>query len=238
MQAGQRFTGTHHRRHEMLHAATYVADRHSLYAVTKRRKRWRPGQSHVWGKAGSKHTEARTRARQRTGQRPRRRRANSSRRFDDGSFALARAALRRLSRIIGAWSSSFPTTRARWRTYGRTNSCSRFASSSRSTPSSRRRSSIPLAARSFPEEDMLDEAQVEHDSAKLLIADLMEARSGDRFRDAKISVLREQIKHHVGEEEMPGTGIMAQARAHGVDRPTSRGDSRKESRPCRGALQS
>ena len=64
---------------------------------------------------------------------------------------------------------------------------------------------------------MLDEAQVEHDSAKLLIADLMDARSGDRFRDAKISVLREQIKHHVGEEDMPGAGIMAQARAHGVD---------------------
>ena len=75
----------------------------------------------------------------------------------------------------------------------------------------------PACREKFPEEDMLDEAQVEHDSAKLLIADLMEARSGDRFRDAKVSVLREQVKHHVGEEEMPGTGIIAQARAHGVD---------------------
>lgn len=75
----------------------------------------------------------------------------------------------------------------------------------------------PACREKFPEEDMLDEAQVEHDSAKLLIADLMEARSGDRFRDAKVSVLREQVKHHVGEEEMPGTGIIAQGRAHGVD---------------------
>ena len=75
----------------------------------------------------------------------------------------------------------------------------------------------PACREKLAEEDRLDEAQVEHDSAKLLIADLMEARSGDRFRDAKISVLREQIKHHVGEEEMPGAGIMAQARAHGVD---------------------
>jgi len=75
----------------------------------------------------------------------------------------------------------------------------------------------PACREKLPEGDMLDEAQVEHDSAKLLIADLMEARSGDRFRDAKVSVLREQVKHHVGEEEMPGTGIMAQARVHEVD---------------------
>jgi len=75
----------------------------------------------------------------------------------------------------------------------------------------------PACREKLPEGDMLDEAQVEHDSAKLLIADLMEARSGDRFRDAKVSVLREQVKHHVGEEEMPGTGIMAQARAHELD---------------------
>jgi hemerythrin superfamily protein len=75
----------------------------------------------------------------------------------------------------------------------------------------------PACREKLPEEDVLDEAQVEHDSAKLLIADLMEARSGDRFRDAKVSVLYEQVKHHVGEEEMPTTGIMAQARAHEVD---------------------
>jgi len=75
----------------------------------------------------------------------------------------------------------------------------------------------PACREKLAEDGMLDEAQVEHDSAKLLISDLMEARSGDRFRDAKVSVLREQIKHHVGEEEKPGTGIMAQARAHGVD---------------------
>jgi len=75
----------------------------------------------------------------------------------------------------------------------------------------------PACRDKLPDEAMLDEAQVEHDSAKLLIADLMDARSSDRFRDAKVSVLREQVKHHVGEEEMPGTGIMAQARAHELD---------------------
>jgi hypothetical protein len=75
-----------------------------------------------------------------------------------------------------------------------------------------------VACRSgLSEEDLLDEAQVEHDSAKLLIVDLMEASAGDRFRDAKVWLLSEQIKHHVGEEEKPDDGIFAQARAHGLD---------------------
>jgi hemerythrin superfamily protein len=52
------------------------------------------------------------------------------------------------------------------------------------------------------EEDMLKEAYVEHDSAKLLIAEI-EAGSGqsDDYFDAKVQVLSEQIEHHVEEEE-------------------------------------
>jgi hemerythrin superfamily protein len=52
------------------------------------------------------------------------------------------------------------------------------------------------------EEDLLKEAYVEHDAAKLLMAEI-EAGSGktDDFFDAKVQVLSEQIKHHVEEEE-------------------------------------
>ena len=52
------------------------------------------------------------------------------------------------------------------------------------------------------EEDLLKEAYVEHDAAKLLIAEI-EAGSGesDEFFDAKVQVLSEQIDHHVEEEE-------------------------------------
>jgi hemerythrin superfamily protein len=52
------------------------------------------------------------------------------------------------------------------------------------------------------EEDMLKEAYVEHDAAKLLIAEI-EAANGqsDDFFDAKVQVLSEQIEHHVEEEE-------------------------------------
>jgi hemerythrin superfamily protein len=52
------------------------------------------------------------------------------------------------------------------------------------------------------EEDLLKEAYVEHDAAKLLVAEI-EAGNGqsDDFFDAKVQVLSEQIDHHVKEEE-------------------------------------
>jgi hemerythrin superfamily protein len=52
------------------------------------------------------------------------------------------------------------------------------------------------------DEDLLKEAYVEHDAAKLLIAEI-EAGTGesDDFFDAKVQVLSEQIEHHVKEEE-------------------------------------
>ena len=64
---------------------------------------------------------------------------------------------------------------------------------------------------------MLDEAHVEHDGAKVLIAELMDGSSKDEFYDAKVKVLSEQIKHHVREEERRGDGIFAQARETDVD---------------------
>ena len=67
------------------------------------------------------------------------------------------------------------------------------------------------------EDDLLDEAQVEHDTAKVLIADLMGQSPGEPFFDAKVTVLSEYIKHHVGEEEKTGDGIFAKAKAAQVD---------------------
>ena len=69
------------------------------------------------------------------------------------------------------------------------------------------------------EDDVMDEAQVEHDSAKMLIADLLDADPEEQFTDAKVAVLAEKIKHHAEEEE-PAQGIIAQAqaKAHGRQR--------------------
>jgi hypothetical protein len=66
-------------------------------------------------------------------------------------------------------------------------------------------------------EHTLDEAQVEHDGAKMLINDLLEAHSDSDYFDAKVSVLKEMIKHHVEEEEDPSEGVLAQARQHQID---------------------
>lgn len=61
------------------------------------------------------------------------------------------------------------------------------------------------------EDDMLDEAYVEHDGAKKLIAEIEAMKPSDDYYDAKVKVLGEYIKHHVKEEEQPG-GIFAQAK--------------------------
>lgn len=65
--------------------------------------------------------------------------------------------------------------------------------------------------------EALDEAQVEHDGAKVMIGELMEGSPEDEFYDAKLGVLAEYIKHHVNEEEKPQDGIFAKAREAGLD---------------------
>lgn len=67
------------------------------------------------------------------------------------------------------------------------------------------------------EDDTLDEAYVEHDGAKLLVNDIEAGSPDDDFYDAKVTVLSEEIKHHVHEEEMPSKGMFAQCRRTDVD---------------------
>jgi hypothetical protein len=67
------------------------------------------------------------------------------------------------------------------------------------------------------EEDLLNEAYVEHDGAKVMIAELLGSDPSHEFYDAKVKVLAEEIKHHVKEEEKPGEGIFAQARKAEMD---------------------
>jgi hypothetical protein len=61
------------------------------------------------------------------------------------------------------------------------------------------------------EDDLLDEAYVEHDGAKKLIAEIEAMQPSEEFYDAKVKVLGEYITHHVKEEEQPG-GLFAQAK--------------------------
>jgi len=67
------------------------------------------------------------------------------------------------------------------------------------------------------EEDDLKEAYVEHDGAKVLIAEIDAGGPDDDYYDAKVKVLSEEIEHHVKEEEARMEGIFAQARKAGLD---------------------
>ena len=75
------------------------------------------------------------------------------------------------------------------------------------------------AADDKSESEKLDEAQVEHDSAKILINEILRGEPDDEFWKAKVCVLKDQIQHHVEEEENPGDGVMAKAEENGIDTP-------------------
>ena len=67
------------------------------------------------------------------------------------------------------------------------------------------------------EEDLLKESYVEHDAAKLLIAEIEAGGPDDEYYDSKVKVLSEQIEHHVQEEEKRMEGLFSQARKAGLD---------------------
>ena len=67
------------------------------------------------------------------------------------------------------------------------------------------------------DEDLLKESYVEHDGAKVLIAEILGGGASDEFYDAKVKVLQEEIEHHVEEEERRMEGLFAQARKAGLD---------------------
>lgn len=72
------------------------------------------------------------------------------------------------------------------------------------------------AVKDAVDDDIREEAYVEHDGAKALIAEVLAGSPEEEFFDAKVKVLSEMIKHHVKEEEQPG-GMFAQARKGDVE---------------------
>ena len=59
----------------------------------------------------------------------------------------------------------------------------------------------PAAREALEEQDLLDEAKVEHGGVKELVGELENMSPGDELYDAKVTVLAEYVKHHVKEEE-------------------------------------
>ena len=59
----------------------------------------------------------------------------------------------------------------------------------------------PQARKATKDDDLIDEAVVEHATVKKLIAEIKSMEAGDELYDAKIRVLGEMVKHHIKEEE-------------------------------------
>jgi hemerythrin superfamily protein len=72
----------------------------------------------------------------------------------------------------------------------------------------------PAVREAIDDEDLMDEAEVEHAGAKDLIAQLQSMKPGDDQYDAKVTVLGEYIDHHVKEEQ---ADMFAQAKKAKVD---------------------
>lgn len=64
------------------------------------------------------------------------------------------------------------------------------------------------------EHDLVDEAIVEHNGAKQLIAEIEAMKPSEHLYDAKVKVLSEYIKHHVKEEQ---DEMFPQLRSSGID---------------------
>jgi hemerythrin-like domain-containing protein len=69
----------------------------------------------------------------------------------------------------------------------------------------------PALRAAFKETDLIAEAEIEHQSAKDLIAQIEQADAPDEMFDAKVIVLGEYIDHHVKEER---NEIFPKARAN------------------------
>lgn len=72
----------------------------------------------------------------------------------------------------------------------------------------------PALRKNIDDEELLDEAEVEHASAKQLIAEILSMSPQDQLFDAKVKVLGEYVMHHVQEEELE---MFPEARESEVD---------------------
>jgi hemerythrin superfamily protein len=73
------------------------------------------------------------------------------------------------------------------------------------------------ALRGKIDDDDIDEALVEHDSAKVLMNEIEAGGAETNFFEAKVKVLQEEIEHHIKEEEKQSDNIFSQARKTDVD---------------------
>lgn len=72
----------------------------------------------------------------------------------------------------------------------------------------------PLVREAIRDDDLMDEAEVEHASAKDLIVQILSMDPHEELYDAKVTVLGEYIDHHIREEQGE---MFAKVRRSGLD---------------------
>lgn len=72
----------------------------------------------------------------------------------------------------------------------------------------------PRARKAIDDEELVDEAEVEHATVKQLIAEIESMTPRERLFDARVKVLGEYVKHHVREEE---NELFPKIRESGID---------------------
>jgi hemerythrin HHE cation binding domain-containing protein len=74
----------------------------------------------------------------------------------------------------------------------------------------------PAAREAIEDEELIDEAEVEHAAAKQLIDELEHMEPGEEMYDARFTVLGEYVNHHIREEE-GSDGIFAEVKKAKLD---------------------
>ena len=74
----------------------------------------------------------------------------------------------------------------------------------------------PAAREAIEDEELVDEAEVEHAAAKQLIDELEHMGPGEELYDARFTVLGEYVNHHIKEEEHAG-GLFTEVKKAKLD---------------------
>jgi hemerythrin superfamily protein len=156
------------------------------------------------GTQKSKSKRSASRGKSRTGAR-----STASRRGSQDAIALLKADHRQ----VEGWFSQFEKTRSDER---KLELAGRICAALKAHTQIEEEIFYPAFLEATEEEDIHHEAEVEHNGAKKLIAEIEASSPEDEYYDAKVTVLSEMIKHHVKEEEQRD-GMFAKARQSEMD---------------------
>jgi len=116
----------------------------------------------------------------------------------EGNQPLALAFLMKQHRQVESWFTAFERAKS---DEEKTELCAQICQALKVHTQIEEELLYPDAHEKLADEDLVDEAIVEHQSAKDLIAQIESMSVQEHLYDAKVKVLGEYVKHHVREEE-------------------------------------